>query len=157
MTDENHRAGKETGKKRTLPAAARPYMFRPGQSGNPGGRPSLKEFRAACRDVLNRGAVERMAELARLSNNDFGKDGILTPLDKKSNGSDIARAIHWLALFGYGPPQSFGPPEEPTRAWGEFRPELLSPAQRQFVQRALELIRQASVQPGTVVEEVRKP
>ena len=156
MADDNHRAGKETGKKRTLPAAARPFMFQPGQSGNPGGRPSLKEFRAACRDVINRGAVERMAELARLSNNDFGEDGILTPLDKKSNGSDIARAIHWLALFGYGSPASFGPPEEENKVSGEFHPELLTEAQRQFVKRALELIKQATVQPGDVVE-VRKP
>ena len=37
---ENPENRKNSGKKkRTLPEAARPYMFKPGQSGNPGGRP----------------------------------------------------------------------------------------------------------------------
>jgi hypothetical protein len=65
-------------------------------------------------------------------------------------------AIRWLALVGYGPPHGFGPPEEAGQFSGEFHPELLSPAQRQFVARAIELIRQATVQPGDVAE-VRKP
>jgi hypothetical protein len=131
-------------------------VWQPGQSGNPGGRPSLREHRAEARNVINRGGIQRAAELARLSERDFDKNGILKPLPKSADGGTILSALKWLALVGYGPPHSYGPPEEPSRHWGAFHPELLTPAQRQFVQRALELIRQASVQPGDAVE-VRKP
>jgi hypothetical protein len=155
MTDETDRSGKKTGK--VLSPAFTQRTWRPGTSGNPGGRPSLREHRAEARDIINRGGLQRAAELARLSEKDFDKDGVLKPLPRSADGGTILSAIRWLALVGYGAPQSFGPPEEPGRAWGEFHPELLSPSQRRFVQRAIELIRQASVQPGTVVEEVRKP
>jgi hypothetical protein len=155
MADETDRSGKKTGNKVLSPEFTR-RTWQPGQSGNPGGRPSLREHRAEARNIISRGGLRRAAELARLSDKDFDKDGILKPLPKSADGGTILAAIKWLDLVGYGPPQSFGPPEEPSRPWGEFRPELLTEAQRQFVKRAIELIRQASVQPG-VVEEVRKP
>ena len=39
-------------KKRTLPKAAEPYRFKPGQSGNPGGRPKRKRITEALMDAL---------------------------------------------------------------------------------------------------------
>jgi len=44
---------KENKKKHTLPEAAKPYMFKPGQSGNPGGRPKGRSISAAMKALLN--------------------------------------------------------------------------------------------------------
>ena len=38
--------------KRTLPEAAKPYQFRPGQSGNPGGRPKKKPITEIYEEIL---------------------------------------------------------------------------------------------------------
>ena len=40
-------------KKRTLPEAAKPHMFKPGQSGNPGGRPKRKPITELYEQILN--------------------------------------------------------------------------------------------------------
>jgi len=40
-------------KKRSLPKGAEPYKFKPGQSGNPGGRPKATPITDALRDALS--------------------------------------------------------------------------------------------------------
>jgi hypothetical protein len=97
-----------------------------------------------------------MIQLARLRDEDFTKDGKLKELPNTIDRRVVAYAINWLKENGYGSAASFGPPEEPGQFSGQFHPELLTPLERQLVLRALELIRQATVQPGGTVE-VRKP
>jgi len=44
----------KTGKKRTLPEAAKPFQFKPGQSGNPGGRPKGDQFKQLAQEVIEK-------------------------------------------------------------------------------------------------------
>jgi len=65
-----------TEKKRTLPEAARPYMFKPGQSGNPeGGRrhnPAIKALKKITlevyREIIELVLTENISELERIEN-----------------------------------------------------------------------------------------
>lgn len=48
-------------KKKQLPKAAEPYKFKPGKSGNPGGRPKSKHISEALNKALASGKADELA------------------------------------------------------------------------------------------------
>jgi hypothetical protein len=132
------------GRTTVLPPALNERKWQPGQSGNPSGRGGLyRDVRRLCRDA-SPAAVKRMIQIAEIGAEDLDENGNPKPLSQRADIRAVEYACNWLLERGFGPPKPFDPAEE-TSPFGEFHPELLTPAQRQFVQRALELIRQASV------------
>lgn len=107
-----------------------------------------------CRRVSPEG-VRRMMEFAEIGHDKYrDKNGNLKPISSAADVRAAEYAINWLVERGFGPPKPYDPEEDTAGLLGRFDPALLSPAQRALVRRAMELILQASTQPG-IVEEVQ--
>jgi hypothetical protein len=70
-------------KRRTLPKAAEPFKFKPGQSGNPGGRPKRKKITDALIDAL---------EVVIKSGNKTAAEAIALAMVRKAIKGDVKAA-----------------------------------------------------------------
>ena len=81
-----------TSKGRTMPDAAKPFMFKKGRSGNPGGMP--KKFRTIIRETTKDGEV--LVNIMRTIAEGEKYKG------RKPTLRDIMDAVRWLADHGFG-------------------------------------------------------
>src|SRR5580658_8785634 len=127
------------GRLTSLPAALAANVWKPGRSGNPGGKGGdFKALQAYCREK-SLASAERIWKIAETS-----KDERLAFM-----------AYAWLVERGWGKPKDFDPKDEaPIKP--RFDPRLLSREQLEIVQYALRLMVQATRGPGdveTVIDE----
>jgi hypothetical protein len=132
----------------SLPAALAANIWRPGQSGNPGGKGGdFKLVQRLCREK-SAAAAKRMFELAELDAID--ESGELPPLSAKADPRIVALASQWVYERAWGPPKPFDPKDEPNPSRPKFDPRLLTPEQLDIVEYALKLMVRATRAPSEI-------
>jgi hypothetical protein len=147
-----HQAGEWSGRAAVslAPSALAKNIWRPGKSGNPGGKGGdFKACQALCRSKSS-AAAKRMFELAELDAID--ENGELPALSSKADPRIVMMAAQWVYERAWGPPKPFDPKDEPDPNKPKFDPRLLSPQQLELVQYALRLMVAASRPPAETVE-----
>jgi len=91
----------KTEKKEKIPGGITGKGFKPGQSGNPGGRPAVvREFRERCREFMTAEGWEHLKEIARAKRH-----------------RDRYRALELIAAYAFGKPTNkielSGPDDSP--------------------------------------------
>jgi hypothetical protein len=144
------------GRLTSLPSALAKNIWRPGQSGNPGGKGGdFKACQALCREK-SAAAAQRMFELARIDDKLIGPDGALPPLSDKDDPRIVMLASQWVYERAWGPPKPFDPKDEPDPNKPKFNPRLCTPKELEIIQFALQLMVRATRAPGdieTVVDQ----
>lgn len=81
-------------KKRTLPKACEPFKFKPGQSGNPGGRPKRKPFTdAIIAELQNEPSLLRALVRAQLRKAKKGDRGAFKEIRDTVQGKPVQELI----------------------------------------------------------------
>jgi hypothetical protein len=127
----NHNARTNEGYRRTLPEAARPYMFKPGKSGNPGGKG---------------GEYQRCVSLCREKSYDSAM--AIMQLARETDDDRLRFMAHsWVYERAWGKPKDYDPKLDADPNRPKFDPTMLSPDQLAFVEQALRLMMAATLAP----------
>lgn len=114
-----------------MPPAFAAHTFKPGQSGNPGGR--TREF-AECQRLARKASPEAMQRLIALMSND----------DPRISGWAADKVLE----RAWGKPKEYDPKAEQSPTALAFDPSRLTPQQLEEVKRAMVTLMSATVPQG---------